>query len=238
MIVGLFQEHAEILWSNGMFAVNHSRCNCFLPRITLFIESEDEGFTTSKTKDYFGNSAMFVHNVVQSEKNAYCVAILLSKVLDRAKKIISIWHLLPGSGVGAKLPPVWPFVDSLPSQGNLYLDWEPKKQQLLSRCLATRDQWTCVKLFRSMKILAHNQNRTFRRNLVLTTFLGKTTRNTKMECRLEMCKLRQAYLGHFLLNQIPSTHPSHSKIWDLRMCFQLHIHFPSAGILLQLLWQL
>ena len=96
-------------------------------------------------------------------------------------------HLLPGSGVGGKLPPVWPFVDSLPSQGKWYLDWEPKKQQLLSRCLATRDQWTCVKLFRSMKILAHNQNRTFRRNLVLTTFLGKTTRNTKMECRLEMC---------------------------------------------------
>ena len=103
------------------------------------------------------------------------------------KKIISIWHLLPGSGVGGQLPPVWPFVDSLPSQGNLYLDWEPKKQQLLSRCLATRDQWTCVKLFRSMKILAHNWNRTFSWNLALTTFLGKTTRNTKMECRLEMC---------------------------------------------------
>ena len=68
LIVGLFQEHAEILWSNGMFAVDHSRCNCFLPRITLFIESEDKGFTTSKTKGYFGNSAMFVHNMVQSEK--------------------------------------------------------------------------------------------------------------------------------------------------------------------------
>ena len=68
LIVGLFQEHAEILWSNGMVAVDHSRCNCFLPRITLFIESEDKGFTTSKTKGYFGNSAMFVHNMVQSEK--------------------------------------------------------------------------------------------------------------------------------------------------------------------------
>ena len=86
LIVGLFQEHAEILWSNGMFAVDHSRCNCFLPRITLFIESEDKGFTTSKTKGYFGNSAMFVHNMVQSEK-IHCVAILLSKILDWAKRL-------------------------------------------------------------------------------------------------------------------------------------------------------
>ena len=45
------------------------------------------------------------------------------------KKIISIWHLLPGSGVGGQLPPVWPFVDSLPSQGKWYLDWEPKKER-------------------------------------------------------------------------------------------------------------
>ena len=107
--------------------------------------------------------------------------------------------------MGGQLPPVWPFVDSLPSQGNQYWDWEPKKQQLLSRCLATRDQWTCVKLFRSMKVLAHNWNHFFRRNLALTTFPGRTTRNTKMECRLEKWP---TWATSFLTQSYPLNRPT------------------------------